>query len=160
MQFLTSPKEDSRKKQDAGIMQMRLVRVNKHLPQLQAELHHHQHTPYYSIVPVERTITFVLKNTKSSIQLDHNLQKSSKLTKFSEHCISSWLPEDTSSSESYFRTKWTCQKTAGGRSVENKKNISNKKSHATTSIGGDVHSSLQRQSESGSHTLQGDNLHL
>jgi hypothetical protein len=123
---LTSPKEDSRKKQDGEIMQMRLVRVNKHLPQLQAELHHHQHTPYYSIVPVKRTITFVLENAKSSIQIHHNLQKCSKLTKFSEHCISSWLPEDTLSSESYFRTQWTCQKTAGGRSVENTKNISNK----------------------------------
>jgi hypothetical protein len=54
---------------------------------------------------VERTITFVLENTKYSIQLHHNLQKSSMLTKFSEHCISSWLPEDTLSSESYFRTQ-------------------------------------------------------
>jgi hypothetical protein len=28
----------------------------RHLPQLQAKLHHLLHTPYYSIIPVERTV--------------------------------------------------------------------------------------------------------
>jgi hypothetical protein len=55
------------------------IGMGRHLPQLQAKLHHLLHTPYYSIIPVERTVILTSDKAMTSTYISPDSERSRHL---------------------------------------------------------------------------------